>query len=116
MNWRQMWERVGGTFAGLVIVMLLVLVGVPDSVLLILGVVTLWALLYFFVTRKPYWEYVLFLSMTVVLVNSAGVSTMLLDLERMAFTAVGAALAIGVAAVVDVIMYRRIAGSRRFEG
>ena len=115
MNWRRMWERVGGTLAGFTLVTLLVLIGTPDSWLLILGVVTLWACLYFFITKKPYWEYVLFLSMTVVLINSAKINTVLLDLERMAFTIIGALLAVGSAALVDLIMYHRIGGGPESE-
>lgn len=111
MDWRRMWERVGGTLAGFAIVTILVLVGVPDSILLMLGVVMLWAMLYFFVTKKPYWQYIMFLSMSVVLVNSVGMSTVLLDMERIGFTFVGAALAIIVTAVVDLIMYHRIGGA-----
>ncbi|MCI1747901.1 MAG: hypothetical protein LKI24_07255 [Acidipropionibacterium sp.] len=102
----------GAHSAGFAIVTILVLIGVPDSVLLMLGMVTLWALLYFFVTKKPYWQYVIFLSMTVVLVNSAGMSTVLLDGERMGFTFVGAVLTIMVAVIVDLVMYHRIGGSR----
>lgn len=115
MNWHRMWERVGGTLAGFALVTLLALSGLPDSVLLILGVVSLWACLYFFLTKKPYWEYVLFLSMTVVLVNSVGISTVLLDLERMAFTLIGALLAILAAAVVDLLMYHRVGGEPKLE-
>lgn len=111
LNWHRMWQRVGGTVGGLAVVTILALAGVPDPVMLLLGLITLWACLYLYVTEKPYWEYVVLLSMTVVLINSYGKNTHLLDLQRMGFTLVGAALAITIACTVNLIRYHRISGT-----
>ncbi|HPT95366.1 MAG TPA: hypothetical protein PLA13_02510 [Microbacteriaceae bacterium] len=103
----KMWGRVLGTLAGFAVVSLLVLVGIPDNVLLILALPALWLTLVFMVIGRPYWQYALFLTITVVFMGMAEVNTLLLDAERIGFTIVGAGLSILAAILVNVIGYRR---------
>lgn len=99
--------RFGGTMAGFVVVTLLAVAGIPDSVLQILALPALWVCLFFMVTKRPYWQYTLFLTVTVVLINSYGVNTLLLDAERFAFTIVGALLSLLAAFLVNLLHFHR---------
>lgn len=103
----KMWGRVLGTLGGFVVVSLLVFVGVPDSVLLVLALPALWLSLVFMIIHRPYWQYAMFLTITVVLLGMSDVNTLLLDAERMGFTIVGAALSILAAVLVNAIGYHR---------
>lgn len=103
----KMWGRVLGTLAGFAVVSLLVFSGIPDNVLIVLALPALWLSLVFMIIHRPYWQYALFLTITVVLVGMSDVNTLLLDVERMGFTIVGAGLSILAAVLVNVIGYRR---------
>lgn len=104
---RRMLDRVLGTMAGFALVTLLAIIGIPDSVLQILALPALWFCLFYLVTKRPYWRYTLFLTVTVVLMNSYGVNTLLLDAERIVFTIVGALLSILAAFLVNLLHYHR---------
>ncbi|QYM75004.1 FUSC family protein [Leucobacter luti] len=104
---KRMLGRLMGTFAGFAAVALMALFGIPDPVLQVLAFPALWLCLTFLVIHKPYWEYSLFLTISVVLMNSRGISTLLLDAERFAFTLVGAGLAALAAVTVHWILDRK---------
>jgi len=84
--------------------------GVLDGFPLLVSVVALgttvaavWAL-----TTQPYWVYTTFLTPAVILQTSGGTSPMLwADLQRVAFTVVAAAVAVGVLAVGHRMLQRR---------
>lgn len=103
----KMLGRFGGTMAGFVVVTLLAVAGIPDSVLQILALPALWVCLFFMLTKRPYWQYTLFLTVTVVLMNSYGVNTLLLDAERFVFTIVGALLSLLAAFLVNLLHFHR---------
>lgn len=107
VNAKKMLYRVLGTFAGFVVVGVLLLTGLPHLILVSLAVVSLWACLFFYVAKRPYWQYVVFLTITVVLMDSSDASTVVLDAERIGFTVLGALLAIGSSFVVNLLMFRR---------
>lgn len=104
----KMVGRVLGTVLGFVVVSLLVLVGTPDLVMHLAALGALWACMVFMVLRKPYWEYALFLTIAVILMDFSGVDTLLLNAERMGFTLVGAGISVAVALIVNLIGYRRV--------
>lgn len=103
---KRMLGRLLGTFAGFAAVAILALVGIPDPVLRLLALPALWLCLYFLVRHKPYWEYSFFLTISVVLMNSHGVNTLLLDAERFVFTLVGACLSALAAVLVHLVLHR----------
>lgn len=103
----KMTGRMLGTLAGFAVVTILALIGIPDSVLQILALPAVWLCLYFMIVKSPYWQYTLFLTIGVVLMNSFGVSTLLLDGERIAFTLLGAALSILAAFLVNLLYFHR---------
>ncbi|MFV0434644.1 MAG: FUSC family protein [Leucobacter sp.] len=107
VNWKKMSGRVLGTLAGFGVVTVLALVGTPDEVMLILALPALWFCLYWMVTKKPYWQYIMFLTLTVVLMNSYGVNTLLMDGQRIGFTIVGAALSVLAAFLINLLHYHR---------
>lgn len=112
VDWKKMSYRVFGTLLGFAVVLtgatILNAVHVPHSVVSLLTLVSLWACLYWFLTNKPYWQYVMFLTMTVVLADHSGASTVTTDLERMGFTGVGALLSIIAAFILNIVMFRRL--------
>lgn len=103
----KLWGRVLGTLAGFAVVALFVVIGIPESVLLVLALPALWLTLVFMVIGRPYWQYALFLTITVVLLGMADVDTLLLNAERIGFTVVGAGLAMLAAMLVNVVSYHR---------
>ncbi|MFC4224491.1 FUSC family protein [Lysinibacter cavernae] len=104
---KRMLGRLVGTFAGFAVVAILALAAVPDAVLGLLALPAVWCCMFFMVIKKPYWQYSFFLTLSVVLMNSGGVSTLLLDAERFGFTVAGAGLAMLAAMLVNVLIYRR---------
>ncbi len=112
IDWSKMWHRVLGTLLGFAVVLtgatLLNAVHVPHTVISLLTMVSLWACLYWFLTKKPYWQYVMFLTMTVVLADTSGASTVTTDVERMGFTIAGALLSILAALLMNLVVYRRL--------
>ncbi|SJN08333.1 hypothetical protein FM113_02120 [Leucobacter sp. 7(1)] len=109
---KRMVGRLMGTFAGFAAVALMALLGIPDPVLQVLALPALWLCLTFLVLHKPYWEYSLFLTISVVLMNSRGINTLLLDAERFAFTLVGAGLSALAAVIVHWVLDRRTRTAR----
>ena len=105
---KRMFGRMLGTFGGFGVVAVLTLIGVPDPVLEVLAYPALWLCLFFLILKRPYWQYSLFLTISVVLMNSKGVSTLLLDTERFVFTLIGAGLATLAALVVNLVMRRSL--------
>jgi len=104
---KKMFHRILGTFAGFAVVSGLALAGIPDPVLQILALPALWLCVFAMVTKQPYWQYTLFLTMAVVLMNSHEVNTLLLDGERFGFTLLGAALSVLAALLVNLVYFRR---------
>lgn len=105
---KKMIGRAIGTAVGFAGVALLIVLGIPDEVLLLLAFPALWLCLFFMLIKKPYWQYTMFLTITVVLLNSKEIDTLLLDAERFGFTVFGAVLSIVAAAVVNLVYYRRV--------
>lgn len=112
VDWKKMGYRVLGTLLGFAVVLtgatLLNAVDVPHAVVSLLTLVSLWACLYWFLTNRPYWQYVMFLTMTVVLADHSGASTVTTDIERMGFTGVGALLSILAAFIMNIVAFRRL--------
>lgn len=106
LTWKRMWGRVMGTFAGFGVVYVLAIAGVPDAALQLMAPVALWLCLYFLVLKRPYWQYALFLTVAVVLMNSKGISTLLLNGERFGFTVIGAVFSVLAAYLVKFVMKR----------
>lgn len=104
LTWKRLWGRVMGTFVGFGVVFVFAFVGIPDSVLQMLAPVALWVCLFFLVTKRPYWQYALFLTVAVVLMNSKGISTLLLNGERFGFTITGALFSVLAAYFVRLVM------------
>lgn len=104
----KMVGRVLGTVLGFVVVSLLVLIGTPDPVMHLAALGALWACMVFMVLKKPYWEYALFLTIAVILMDFSDVDTLLLNAERMEFTLVGAGTSVVVALIVNLLGYRRV--------
>ena len=103
LTWKRMFGRVLGTFAGFGAVTVLLLIGIPEEVLQNFAPLTLWVCVYFMAVKRPYWQYTLFLTASVVLMNSKGMSTLLLNTERAGFTAAGAILSVLAAYLVKFI-------------
>ena len=103
----KMAGRTLGSLAGFLLVTVLALIGIPDSVLQALAFPALWLCILLLVLKKPYWEYTFLLTVTVVLMNSHGVNTLVLDAERLGFTILGALLSMFAAFLVNVLFYRR---------
>lgn len=112
VTWKRMVGRVLGTFAGFAAVALLALVGIPDPVLQVLAYPALWLCLFLMVLKKPYWQYSLFLTISVVLMNSKEVNTLLLDAERFGFTVLGAGIAVLAAFIVNAIFHAQAQANR----
>lgn len=106
---KRMLGRVLGTLAGFGVVAVLALVGIPDPVLQMLAPLALWLCLFFLVLNRPYWQYSLFLTVSVVLLNSREVNTLLLDAERFVFTLVGAVLSLAAVYLVSLVLHRNAA-------
>ncbi|MBL3698213.1 FUSC family protein [Leucobacter luti] len=104
----KMWGRVSGTLLGFVVVSALALAGVPDGLLHLLALPALWLCLVFMVIRRPYWQYTLFLTIAVILMDTSDVDTQLLNAERIGFTVIGAALSILVAFLVNLFGFSRV--------
>lgn len=103
----KMAGRTLGSLAGFLLVSVLVLTGLPDPVLQALAFPALWLCVLLMVLKKPYWEYTFLLTVTVVLMNSHGVNTLLLDAERLGFTVLGAMLSMFAAFLVNLFFFRR---------
>lgn len=103
----KMGGRVLGTLLGFVIVSVLIQIGVPNAVLSVLAILALWLCVLFMTIKKPYWQYALFLTISVILMDSSGVPPFLLNMERIGFTFVGALLSILVAFLINMISYSR---------
>ncbi|MFM9135155.1 MAG: FUSC family protein [bacterium] len=105
---RKTLERLGGTVGGLAIALVLALVDLPPVLQLSMSAALLYcALASRFVLRLPYWVYVLLLTPAIILMNAKATSALDLVVERFAFTALGAVLAIGVAFAVKVVLIER---------
>lgn len=110
---KRMFGRLLGTLAGFAAVAILALLGIPDPVLQVLALPALWLCLFFLVLRRPYWEYSFFLTISVVLMNSRGINTLLLDAERFGFTLVGAGLSALAAVLVHPLLGRGTRAGKR---
>lgn len=105
---RKTFDRLGGTVAGLVIALVFALVDLPPALQLSMSAALLYcALASRFVLRLPYWVYVLLLTPAIILMNAKATNALDLVVERFAFTALGAVIAIGVAFVVKVLVIQR---------
>lgn len=107
VGWQKMGHRILGALIGFTAVTVLILLGLPGEVMSMLALVTLWFLAYWMIMKKPYWQYIIFLTMTVVLMNSTPDNALIMDIERVAFTLIGAGLTILAAVIVNLVFYHR---------
>ena len=112
-SWRKTIQRLGGTIAGGLVSLIFVIVPLPSAVTLSLGVVLLFAAFVVrFALHRPYWQYVIPLTVAAVLLDSTEADRADIALDRVAFTLIGGIATIGVAlAVKAVIDYRDRAAS-----
>lgn len=99
--------RALGTAAGFGIVSLLALLGASDQLLAACALPAIWLCIYSMAVKSPYWMYAMLLTIAVVLMNSAGLDTLLLDAERLGFTLLGTALSLAAALLMNLIFHHR---------
>lgn len=107
LDWTRLGHRVLGTALGFVLVIVIFWLPVPAAITTLLVIVCLWFAVYAQATKKPYWFYVIFLTASVVSMVSINSNHDLYAVERIEFTLAGALLAIAVAFVTNVVLYRK---------
>lgn len=107
LNWRRAQSRVIGTAIGVGVAALIGAIGLPTLLLNVLGALTMSAALTLQLKGQPYWLYASFLTPAVILVDSASNDTGELALQRLIYTVVGVAFAIGLAAAINAFVIKK---------
>jgi uncharacterized membrane protein YccC len=101
-------QRLGGTLAGCLVALVLILINVDSTLALVIGGVLIFgALTVRYVLKRPYWEYVTVLTPAVILLSSSGIDRVRVAEDRAAFTLIAATVALLVAVSVKAVLVRR---------
>lgn len=101
-------QRLGGTLAGCLIALVLILIDIPSTLVLVIGGVLIFgALTVRYVLKRPYWEYVTILTPAVILLSSSGTDRVRVAEDRAAFTLIATTVALLVAVAVKAVLVRR---------
>lgn len=100
-------QRLIGTVAGGLISLLFVLLPLPSSVSLSIGSAVLFAALILrFVMRRPYWEYIVAITVGIILLDSTADNRVEIAEDRVIYTLLGGLVVIVVALVAKVFLRR----------
>jgi hypothetical protein len=104
-TWRKTCQRVVGTALGFLIVLVLSLLHVQNWSAVVLGLVFMAAAVYIKLdSTTAYWQFAMFLTPAIVLLEGASTGVVTTDVARLVYTLIGAAVALGV-----VVVYRLVA-------
>lgn len=99
-TWRKTIERSLGTVLGFAIALAAALVVQQESLSIVLALLFIGAAVFVYLDpKRPYWQFVMFLTPGIVLVEGAGENVISTDVARLWFTLLGAAIALVVVAV-----------------
>lgn len=104
LNWIRVRQRILGTVVGVAIAAVIGLFGLPEPVLVLMGVIAMTTALTLQLKGQPYWIYASFLTPAVILLDSAANDTGDLAFQRLIYTLIGAAVAVGLAAAINALV------------
>lgn len=109
-SWVKTWQRLGGTLLGGLLAIPVILLPLGNLTGLVLGVVLLTvALVVRYALKRPYWQYVIPLTIGVVLMDSSAGDRARMEIDRIGATLLGAAVVI----LITLVIKGGIAGWER---
>lgn len=113
-TWEKLLHRIGGTAGGFVIVAIVSVLTDSSALLYFLSIAFMVSAVVVKIESRPYWQYVLMLTPSVVIAEGATTDLLELDVVRLEFTLLGALISFAVLFVfrfIDVRLLPRAQGS-----
>lgn len=110
LNWPMTKSRVFGTVVGVIAASLISLLGLPHPIFTTLGLLALTIAMTLKLLKKPYWIYASFMTPAIIFFDSTTGDTPELAFQRLIYTIVGAAVAVGLAAAINQFVLTRTDG------